>query len=278
MSEQNNNNGQVAVSRIDSLKLMLNAESVQAQFKNALGENTNGFVASMIELYSGDSYLQQCEPKAVIMQALKAAVLKLPVVKSLGQAFILPYKSNGVMVPQFQIGYKGFIQLAIRTGAYRFLNADIVYEGEYQSRNKLTGEFDLNGTATSDKVIGYFAHFELTTGFSKTLYMTREKVDSHAKKYSKSYNQQYSPWKTEFDKMAIKTVLTQLLTHWGFLSTEMQQAFAADNDLADQVQEEIKTKGNSQNMDFEEADVVPSGAANTVNNTMDFSNNNTPGF
>jgi len=106
--------------------------------------------------------------------------------------------------------------------------------------------------------------------------MTREKIDAHAKKYSKSYNQQFSPWKTEFDKMGIKTVLTLLLTHWGFLSTEMQQAFAADNDLADQVQEEIKAKGNNQRMDFEEAEEVKP-TTNETANTMDFSNPG-PGF
>lgn len=254
---QNNNTGQqLAVSKTDALKNMLNADSVQAQFKNALQENSNAFTASLIELYAGDSYLQACEPKEVVMQALKAAVLKLPIVKSLGQAYIIPYKKGNVMLPQFQIGYKGLVQLAIRTGAYRILNADVVYEGEYRTRNKMTGEFDLNGAAKSDAIIGYFAHFELTTGFSKTLFMTKEKVDKHAAKYSKSYNQQFSPWKTEFDKMAIKTVLTQLLTHWGFLSTEMQQAFSADPDVADQVQEEIKSNANRKHTDFEEATEV----------------------
>lgn len=269
----------MAVSKIDTLKNIIGADSVQAQFKNALAENSGSFVASLIELYSGDTYLQNCEPKQVVMQALKAAVLKLPIIKALGQAYIIPYKKGNEMLPQFQIGYKGYIQLAIRTGAYRILNADVVYEGEYQSRNKLTGEFDLNGTAKSETIIGFFAHFELTTGFSKTLYMTREKIDAHAKKYSKSYNQQFSPWKTEFDKMGIKTVLTLLLTHWGFLSTEMQQAFAADNDLADQVQEEIKEKANKTTVNFQEAEIM-SEVHTGENNSIGFSNQNAggPGF
>jgi len=259
MSTTNNTNGTMAVSKIDTLKNIINAESVQAQFKNALQENSGSFVASLIELYSGDTYLQNCEPKQVVMQALKAAVLKLPIIKSLGQAYIIPYKQNGNMVPQFQIGYKGYIQLAIRTGAYRILNADVVYEGEYKTVNKLTGEFDLSGQAKSEKVIGYFAHFELNTGFSKTLFMTKEKMLKHAEKYSKSFGQQYSPWKTETDKMGIKTVLSQLLTHWGFMSTEMQQAFSADPDLADQVRDEIEKNGNQKPMSFnnvEEAEQV----------------------
>lgn len=245
-----NKNGTLAVSKIDTLKNIIGAESVQAQFKNALQDNKDAFVASLIDLYSGDQYLQNCEPKLVVMQALKAAVLKLPIIKSLGQAYIIPYKKGTVLEPQFQIGYKGLIQLAIRTGAYRILNADVVYDGEYKTTNKLTGEFDLSGMAKNETVIGYFAHFELTTGFSKTLFMTKEKMLKHAEKYSKSFGQQYGPWKTETDKMAIKTVLTQLLTHWGFLSTEMQQAFSTDPDLADQVQDEIKQKANNKPMSF----------------------------
>lgn len=273
--ETNNNGHQVAISKVDSLKSILNADSVQAQFKNALAENSSSFVASLIDLYSGDNYLQNCDPKLVVMQALKAAVLKLPIIKSLGQAYIIPYKSNNVLVPNFQIGYKGYIQLAIRTNHYRILNADVVYQGEYRSKNKLTGEFDLNGEPKSEEVIGYFAYFELNHGFSKTLFMTKDKMLAHAKKYSKSFNQSSSPWKTEPDKMGIKTVLTNLLTHWGFLSTEMQQALANDDDLVEKVQEEIKSKGNSKPMDFQEADVVTNPEQSMQ---MDFSNQNQPGF
>lgn len=252
MTTTNNNttntNRTVALSKVDTLKNIINADSVQAQFKNALQDNSSAFVASLIDLYSGDQYLQNCEPKLVVMQALKAAVLKLPIIKSLGQAYIIPYKSKDGMLPQFQIGYKGLIQLAIRTGAYENIHADVVYEGEYKSTNKLTGEFDLTGTAKTDTVIGYFAYFKLSTGFSKTLFMTKERMMKHAEKYSKSFSQQYGPWKTETDKMAIKTVLTQLLTHWGFLSTEMQSAFSSDPDLAEQVREEIKDRANQKPM------------------------------
>lgn len=273
---ETNKNQQVAVTKVDSLKNILNADSVQAQFKNAMAENSASFVASLIDLYTGDSYLQNCDPTLVVKQALKAAVLKLPIIKSLGQAYIIPYKSNNVLLPNFQIGYKGYIQLAIRTKQYRILHADVVYQGEYRSKNKLTGEFDLNGEAKSEEVTGYFAHFELNGGFSKTLYMTKDKMLAHAKKYSKSFNQANSSWKTEFDKMAIKTVLTNLLTHWGFLSAEMQQALANDDDLAEKVQDEIKSKGNSKPLDFQDADLVTEPGGQSME--MDFSNQNQPGF
>lgn len=269
---QNNN---LQISKIDALKSILNADSVQAQFKNALAENSGAFVAGVIDLYAGDDYLQKCDPKQVVMQALKAAVLKLPINKALGFAFIVPYKKGDAWLPQFQLGYKGYIQLALRTNQYKHLNAEAVYEGEYRTKNKLTGEFDLSGTPTSDKIIGYFAHLELMNGFSKTLYMSKEKVDAHAKKYSKAYGQPYGPWKVEFDAMAIKTVLRNLLGHYGYLSTDMVGAIA-DDTTADQVQDEIERKGNKEDMKFAEAEVVtnrPTGQAAERIETMEFDNN-----
>lgn len=256
--EQNTNGQGGQLTKIDSLKRMLDAPSVQEQFKNALAENVGPFVASIIDLYNGDSYLQNCEPKAVIMEALKAAVLKLPINKNLGFAYLVPYKSNNQLVPQFQIGYKGLIQLAMRTGQYRIINADMVYEGEFRTRNKLTGEFDLSGTKRSDVVVGYFAYIELLNGFSKTLYMSKERVTQHAQKYSKAFNQPNGPWKKEFDAMAIKTVLRNLLSHYGFLSVDMVSAITQDpdQDVSDRVREEIKINGNVTEVGFDEADVV----------------------
>jgi len=262
--EQNNNGQQVAVSKVDTLKNMMYSDSVQAQFKNALGENTGSFIASLIDLFTSDTNLQQCNPGSIIKEALKGALLKLPINKNLGFAYVIAYKQK----PEFQIGYKGYVQLALRTGNYKTLNCDEVYEGEYRTRNKLTGEFDVNGQATSDKVIGYFAYMELHNGFSKTLYMTKEKVMAHASKYSPSYSQPYGPWQKEFSAMAKKTVLKNMLTHWGILSVEMINAIEND-DAADQVQDEIKANGNSRPMDFQEAVMTDT----TGGQTMDFVNN-----
>lgn len=264
MSTENNSNTNgsqspdtaksAALQRIDTLKVALGEDYVQNQLKSALAENSGAFAASVIDLYTGEKTLQECDPKMVIMQCMKAAVLKLPINKSLGFAWIVAYKG----VPQFQIGYKGLIQLALRTGQYRYINAAPVYEGEYRSANKLTGEFDLSGTAKNDTVIGYFAYIELLNGFSKTLFMTREKVTAHAAKYSKSFNQQYSPWKTEFDAMAIKTVLRNLLTHYGYLSVEMANAIETDTnqDAADKVMGEIRENANRKDMGFADAEVI----------------------
>ena len=257
--------GQVAKKQrgVDLLKNMLNAESVQAQFKNALGKNSGTFVASVIDLYNGDKSLQQCEPKAVVMEALKAAVLHLPINKALGYAFIIPFNNNRkvkytdeqgvererwekVMEPTFQIGYKGLIQLAMRTGQYRTLNADAVYEGELRKVNKLTGEIAFDGERTSDKVVGYFCYFELLNGFAKTLYMTVEQMAMHAKRFSKGLKKETTVeslinlaalpvsdsnavgWMGNFHGMAIKTVIRNLLSKYGYLSVEMLNAIADD--------------------------------------------------
>ena len=124
MSTQDNSNDkkQLAIQRIDKLKVAMNEDFVQSQLRSALQENSGAFAASIIDLYTGDTFLQECDPKLVIMQAMKAAVLKLPINKSLGQAWIVAYKGQ----PQFQIGYKGLVQLAMRTGQYKYLNTDVV--------------------------------------------------------------------------------------------------------------------------------------------------------
>ena len=251
------------VSKVELLKGILNAPSVQEQFNNALKENKGSFVASIIDLYNTDANLQQCEPKQVVMEALKAAVLKLPINKALGFAYIIPFNNNKkqpngqwvkVMEPQFQLGYKGYIQMAMRTGQYRTINADMVFEGELKVRNKLTGEIDFSGERTGDKVIGFFAYIELLNGFSKTLYMTKEHVLTHAKKYSKSFSGENSVWKKEEDAMCLKTVLRNLLSHYGFLSVEMMSAFESDQDLPED-QNTPEVSANKQVIDIDSEEV-----------------------
>jgi recombination protein RecT len=251
--EQNNQLAAKQRTKVEVLKDIMKAPSIQEQFNNVLKENSGVFVASIIDLYNGDAYLQNCEPKNVVMEALKAAVLKLPINKSLGFAYIVPFGKNPTMI----IGYKGLIQLAMRTGQYRIINADKVYEGEYRSMNKLTGEFNMDGEKTSDKVVGYFAYIEMLNGFSKTLYMTKEKVEAYGKKYSKTYGN--GPWKTEFDTMAIKTVLRSLLSKYGFLSIDMANAMSSDieNDtITDEVNGRIRDNANKENMSFDDAEVL----------------------
>lgn len=225
-------NGKAVAARpIDRLKQILTAQSVQEQFKAVLAENAGAFVASIIDLYNTDRTLQACDPKSVVMEALKAASLKLPINKQLGFAWIVPYKDgkSGQYIPTFQLGYKGYIQLCMRTGAYKYINADAVYEGELVNQDKLTGEIEIDPEKrTGDKKIGYFAFIETLNGFRKTLYMSVEEVTKHAEQYSKSYGSKNSTWVTDFDAMALKTCLRLLLSKYGIMSVEMQKAYIED--------------------------------------------------
>lgn len=221
------------------MNAIVNAESSKELLQNCLKENAGAFAASIIEAYSSDKALAECDPGKVFKECLKAAALKLPINKNLGLAYILPYKNRGVAEPQFQIGYKGFIQLALRSGVYKNINTGVVYEGELKSVNKLTGEIDLTGEKISDKVIGYFAYTETVNGFCRTSYWTKEAVEKHAEKFSKSYHSTVSPWSTSFDEMAEKTVLKNLLSKYGVLSVELQNALTSD--FNDETYEDIPT-------------------------------------
>ena len=182
-----------AQQNIMTFQTKLNGNFVQTQLKNVLKENAGTFATSLMEVYTNDKQLQTCEPNAVIQEAIKAASLKLPLNKQLGYGYVVVYKNWDkerrvvVPTPTLVIGYKGYIQLAMRTGQYRNINADVVYEGELRQTDKLTGAIDLNGEKTSEKVIGYFAHFELINGFAKTLYMTVEEMANYAIKYAPTF-------------------------------------------------------------------------------------------
>jgi recombination protein RecT len=152
---------------------------------------------------------------------------------------------------------KGYIQLCMRTGAYRYINADVVYEGELIKHDKLTGEIELDPSARiSDEKVGYFAFFETLNGFRKTLYMTKEEIEAHAKRFSKTYGRANSPWTTDFDAMALKTVLRLLLSKYGIMSIEMQQAFI--NEVGPEVVELADQKAAGVlDVEMEEAEEAP---------------------
>lgn len=244
---------------IELFKSVINAPSVQMTFSNALGDHKDTFIASLIDLFTGDSSLQTCEPKLIIAEALRAATLRLPLNKALGFAYIVVYNNRTkvlnqqtgreeqvkIPTPTFIPGYKGYIQLAMRTGQYRTINADFVYEGELRKGNKLSGEILLDGEKKSDKIIGYFCYFELLNGFNKTLYVSIEDMAAYAKRYSPSIKKETTVqelidkansgivskkvgWEGNFNDMALKTTIRRILSKYGYLSVEMQNAIAKD--------------------------------------------------
>lgn len=243
----------------------INSSYVQNQLKQVLGKNAGTFATSLVEVFTNDTQLQKCDQKKVIQEAIKAATLKLPLNKQLGYAYILVFNNwdkasrKSVPTPQIVLGYRGYIQLAMRTGQYKNINADVVYEGEMVGRDKLSGAIDLSGEKVSEKVVGYFAHFETVNGFSKTLFMSLGEMAGYALKFSPSFkrNAEKNPlptvdalcdmandqavngpqqgkvgWEGDFNSMAIKTVLRRLLSKYGYLSIEMMSALAEDESSA----------------------------------------------
>ena len=205
------------------MKSIVNNKASMEILQSALKDNAGAFAASVIDLYGNDTYLQQCDPRKVFQECLKAVSLKLPINKQLGFAWVIPFRDgrSGEMLPQFQLGYKGIIQLCMRTGAYKYINCDCVYEGEEVVVDRVRGSVEIKGEPATNNVIGYFAYLETTNGFSKAYYWSRERVIAHAEKFSKSYKQKSSAWHTgSFDAMAQKTVLSNLLHKWGLMSTE----------------------------------------------------------
>lgn len=217
-------NTKVAVNPVSRLRGLLDQQTVKEQFDKVLGKKAPGFVSSIISAVSQNKALQQVDPMSVISSAAVAASLDLPITPGLGFAHIVPYKG----VAQFQIGWKGYVQLGMRSAQYRTMNAAVVHEGQLVDENEFTGEMLFRKERTSDKVIGYVFYFKLLNGFEKYVYMSRENCELHGKKYSAAYKKNYGPWVEDFDAMALKTVVKQSLSKWGVLSVEMQKALEVD--------------------------------------------------
>lgn len=227
---------------VKNFQAVMNNSYYQTLLQNTLKENKGTFTTSLMELATSDESLLQCNPNALMAEALKAASLHLPLNKQLGQCYILPFKNHGVLTPTLVVGTKGYLQLAMRTGKYETINSDVVYEGELKGYDKVTGNLDLSGIRTSNVPIGYFAYMKMKNGFSKLLYMSLDEVCLYAKQYSPTVKFKDSVtsetlknlalkqaasgvsdgvgWYSNFESMALKTVLRRLLSKWGELSIE----------------------------------------------------------
>lgn len=225
-----------------TVKQFFDNQSVKAKFDELLGKNAPAFMTSVLQIVNSNALLQKAEPMSVFNAAATAATLNLPINNNLGFAYIVPYKTkqkdgSWSDVAQFQIGYKGFIQLAQRSGLFKRISSTPVYSGQVVKNNPLTGyEFDFD-KKESDTVVGYAAYFELLSGFEATLYMTKEEVSRHGKKYSKTFEN--GTWKTDFDAMATKTVIKLLLSKYAPLSietTNIQKAIITDQAIINNVE------------------------------------------
>ena len=241
--------------------VVINSSGYQKMINNALKDpkRANRFVASVISAVSLNPVLQECEPGTIVSAALQGESLELSPSPQLGQFWMVPYddKKRGRKIAQFQIGYKGFVQLAIRSGQYLDIDAIEIREGEYLGRNRASGKPEFSFITDDEQrealpVIGYLAYFELLNGFKKSLYFSKEKMLNHADRYSKAFSaEKYrdlqdgklpksemwkysSPWYSGFDGMALKTVVRQLLGKYGILSVEMVRAFESDMSMVNE--------------------------------------------
>ncbi|MBR1386272.1 MAG: recombinase RecT [Bacilli bacterium] len=262
--------------------LAIQTDNYKKLINNTLGDPKRAakFIASISSAVAINPSLQECDAGSILAAALLGEALNLSPSPQLGQYYLVKYdkkqKINGQWVTvssnaQFQMGYKGYIQLAIRSGQYKDIDVIEVREGEFLGRNKATGKYqfefiDDEVRRESKQIIGYMAYFEYLNGFSKTLYWTKEKMMNHAKEYSQSYSSdlkngtQYSYWSKDFNGMAFKTMLRQLISKWGVMSIDMQEALSKDMSV-------IKEDGTYNYIDNQEVEIE--STLEVYNNTKD---------
>lgn len=245
-------NGKVG-SPVSGIKALLNSPTMKKRFEEIMDKRAPQYMSSILNLVNSDQNLQKCDPMSVISACMVAATLDLPVDKNLGYAWIVPYKNRAT----FQMGYKGYIQLALRTAKYKAINVIEVHEGELVNWNPLTEELEIDfEQKKSDAVIGYAGYFELINGFRKTVYWSKDEIEKHRKKFSKSD----FGWKNDYDAMAKKTVIRNMLSKWGILSIEMQKAYSEESEpstLKESDEEYIDVEFNPDDGEIQEEEKQP---------------------
>lgn len=244
---------EVAKQQKVTIQSLVHNEEFVSKAQDILQDGTPQFMASVLTLANSNKLLGECDPIKLYNCCLMAAALKLPFNQNLGQAYIVPFKGD----PQLQIGWKGFIQLAQRSGQFKRINCSDVREGEIVKRDRLTGEieFDWLDDAEREKkpVIGYVAYFELLNGYQQTLYMSKAEVEAHAKKYSQTYKQGFGVWKDNFDAMARKTLIKRILNQFAPLSVDMAKAMEYD-----QADANGRYPDNADRVEIVDAEIGPS--------------------
>lgn len=229
----------VEIAKKKPFSVMIQSEGYKKLINNTLGDpkRAAGFVTAITSAVATNSSLAECDPVTILSAGLLGETLQLSPSPQLGQYYLVPFndRNRGCKVAQFQLGYKGYIQLAIRSGQYKKLNAMAIKEGELISYDPLNEDIEVqliqdDIERAKAKTIGYYAMFEYLNGFRKVIYWSKEKMESHALQYSQGFraHKGYTFWEKDFDSMAIKTMLRQLISKWGVMSVEFQRAYEAD--------------------------------------------------
>lgn len=197
-----------------AIKKYAKSEEIKQIFRGIVGDDhAESYIYSVIVAVSASDKLQECTPQSIMRSAARAATLGLSCDPALGQAHLVPYGNEATLIP----GWRGIRDMAYRTGQVAKINVDFLAEGQEWVEDQMTGDAHIEGKPTSNKPIGYFAYLKTLSGREHYLYMTVEEIHAHKEKYAKGYNRSQSAWNTDFHKMALKTVLSQLLKQWATL-------------------------------------------------------------
>lgn len=226
----------------------LASNGIQRYIELTLKDKKEQFILNTISVVNQNQMLAKCSNNSVLFGALAAWDMGLSLSKSLGEAYLVPYGQDA----QLQIGYKGLIQLALRTNEYLKLNATPIYQNQFIYWDAVEEELELNNVEGSGEIVGYCAYFKLKNGFSKKVFWSLEKIENHGKKFSKSYN---SVWKNNFDAMACKTVLKDILNKYGLKSQILQKAIELDQSTI-KGENEVIYPDNPQNLQLEDKNTV----------------------
>ena len=229
---------QVAVANKLTFSAFITSAGMKNKINQIIGDEKTGsrFISSIISAVSTNPSLAECDNASIVSGALLGESLKLSPSPQLGNYYLVPFNDkNRGKVATFQLGYKGYIQLAIRSGQYKKLNVLAIKEGELIKYDPLNEEIEVNliedeTKREKAKTIGYYAMFEYVNGFRKSIYWSKEKMEAHALQYSQGYKAKkgYTFWEKDFDSMAYKTMLRQLISKWGIMSIDMQTAYESD--------------------------------------------------
>lgn len=248
------------------LTAYLTQDAVKTQINNVIGgKDGQRFISAIVSAVNTNPTLQECTNPSILSGALLGESLKLSPSPQLGHYYLVPFndKSKG-KVAQFQLGYKGYIQLAIRSGQYKKLNVMAIKEGELEYFDPLNEDIQINlmvddwDAREQSDTVGYYAFFELTNGFRKAIYWSKNQMEAHALKYSMGYRAKkgFTFWEKDFDSMAYKTMLRQLISKWGIMSIELQSAIDADMAVINEDGTKNYVENDAEVIDMEEPQAV----------------------
>lgn len=221
---------------VKAIRTFLNGDMIKKRFEEILGTKAPGFIMSVLQVVNGNPELWEADIQSIYNAAATAAILDLPLNNNLQFAAIVPYrdkKRGGMKVAQFQMMWRGFVQLAQRSGHMKTIHVIDVREGELLHRDRLRDECIFNWIQDDNirmklPIVGFVSYFRLINGFEKMLFRTLDELQAHGKKYSKTYDRQDGMWNTDFNAMCAKTTVKELLNKWAPLSIEMATAIQAD--------------------------------------------------